>query len=252
MFQEINKFDIYLPSFARNEKIVLHQIFKGIAQYDIEKLIKNPFYCLVPDKFKNYERWVSENVYFNNNNHYLEEGFELDDDYLHNIKLEPFSNFMNEFVFFKFGLSQEKELTVIEIFDTKALFDYWTKRNETNNFDKYKTLGIGKTIFDLLPNNSSYYDNNKVCGCGNYGCGNNEVLYYKYENSFSVVFTIWRNYLLCFDIEDWCKNEKYSDDDYSEEYVLSQEDSSTFEFIFESKDFKVFQKSVHLLKTLSS
>lgn len=107
MFQEINKFDIHLPSFARNEKIVLHQIFKDVAQYDIEKLIKNSLYCVVSDKFKNYERWVSENVYFNNNNHYLDEGFELDDDYLRNIKLEPFSDFMHEFVFLNLDCRQK-------------------------------------------------------------------------------------------------------------------------------------------------
>ena len=248
MYQELKQFDIFLPSFVCDQKIELHQTFTDCDVSDKETLINSPYYCQVPKKFRDYQRWVHENAYFNNSGCYDHEGLETDADYLHNIELFPFSEFMHEFIFFKFGLNANDDLCIATVYDAKSIFDYWIKKNKTNDFDKYKNLSIGKAIFDLLPNNSSYYDSNKVCGCGIYDCGSNEVLYYKYEDSFSIAFTIFRNYLLIFDVDNWCKLEQYSDEEYSEEYVLSQENPSKYEFLLESKNFKLFEKSLHKLK----
>jgi hypothetical protein len=206
---------------------------------------------ILPNEFHYYYEWVSEYQDNNFDINYIDslkqDPYE-DNEYIGNKELVPIEELISKFIFLRIikNDNQDNNFEIIAIYSETDVFDYWIKRNTFDKNIELKGIGITKTIFNLLPENHNYYDMSEICDCGQTGCFNSEVWYIKHVDSFTIPFKINDNRRMLFDIQGDClENEKkYTPKDYIEEDYEERRGYNSFPFLFESKEFKVFSKTI--------
>ena len=207
---------------------------------------ENSFFCISPPEFDLYARWVDEHWYYKSNGCYFIED-EYDDDYILDKPLVPIETFLNKFVFLKINVVDEKKskrLFIEELFDAETIFTYWIKQNHFSDITQWRKLGLGRGIYDNLPDGHNYYDRNFLCTCGEAGCDNMEAWYIKYANSFSIPFIVDLGKRLVFDLEFFKDSYKWEEEEYEEAYYDHQGMHNNFPFNFEAAKFELFEKTL--------
>lgn len=200
------------------------------------------YYCITPKEFDYYNLWICENIHFKDYGYYSIED-EYDEQYVSNKVLSPIMKLKEQFVFFK-ATPKHTGYYIEEIYNTKEVFQYWIKHNHFTELEKWKHIGISKSIFNLLPSNHNYYDRNLICTCGQSTCNNQEVWYIKYTDSFSIPFVIDLNKRIVFDLHYFDKENEWQDEDYIEANYEEKENYKHFPFLFEAKNFRLLQQSL--------
>ncbi|MFN8284544.1 MAG: hypothetical protein U0U67_15080 [Chitinophagales bacterium] len=200
------------------------------------------YFCFTPKEFEYYSLWIYENIHYNDYEYYSNDD-EYDEHYVLNKALTPLMILKDNFIFLK-AKKKDTNYYIEEIYDTKEVFEYWINHNHFTNLEQWENIGIGKSIFNLLPENHNYYDRNLICTCGRAECNNLEVWYIKYTASYAIPFIIDLNKRLVFDLHYFDKENKWQDEDYLETSYSEKENYRTFPFLFHANDFKLMKQSL--------
>jgi hypothetical protein len=157
------------------------------------------YFCVTPKEFEYYNLWIYENIHFNDYEYYSNDD-EYDEQYVLDKALKPLMILKEQFIFLK-AKKQETDYYIEEIYDTKKVFEYWINHNHFTDLEQWKHIGIGKSIFNLLPVNHNYYDRNLICTCGHSECNNMEIWYIKYVDSYAIPFVIDLNKRIVFNLQ---------------------------------------------------
>lgn len=237
MFKDIPYFHLLESNFFTESTV--YEVGEKLSMFVSVHKNEHPYYCITPKEFEYYGLWIYENIHFNDYEYYSNDD-EYDERYVLDKVLTPLMILKDKFIFFKATL-KGAGYYIEEIYDAKEVFEYWINQNHFTDLEQWKHIGIGKSIFNLLPANHNYYDRNEICTCGHSGCYNSEVWYIKYTDSYAIPFVNSLQSRLVFDLHYF---DKYEEKDYIEENYSSDKRYSTFPFLFEAKTFKLMQQSV--------
>lgn len=245
MFTQIGHYQLYSLGEVENDALRSGIVkFKSKKFTSLADIIKNhPYCCFVPKEFRHYSQWL-----FENDNHKEFAGhfhdYTDDDKPLVNI-LFPIEHLIKQFVFVRLRLPRGPEnevFFVAENFDSAEIFRYWFSNNHFADLNQWRRFGIGEKIFNFLPSNCNYYDRNIICTCGQAECRSLEVWYVKYRNSYCITF-IKDYHTIPFDLHYFDSDGEWKDEDYTED-DRQYEDNRQFPFCFETKNFKLFDRTI--------
>jgi hypothetical protein len=194
------------------------------------------YVCIPPKAFEDYPKLISEQECFRKYGDYYNDDIEDEDCILYKT-LSPIEQTIDQFVFLRLEITaSETKFKIVEEFKAADIFAYWFKKNHFTKLNALRHLGLTENIFNLLPNHSNYYDQNTICNCGYRECGNTEVWYVKYIDSFAIPFMICTLRRIVFDFGYFDEETSYlQEDDYNEDSYPERRSYNKFPFCFEAK-----------------
>ncbi|HRP90965.1 MAG TPA: hypothetical protein PKX92_13120 [Edaphocola sp.] len=241
MFEEIPYFLIIEKEAIKSiqeDKIILKETIDFANRYG-KGVFEHAYFCLMPPGLGLYEIWYWEDKHFRRFGEY--DDFDPRDPYDDYHKpVIPINELLKQSLFVQLDdLEQNTTLKykILRKENGSVLLNYWLNKNHFTDFDQWHSLGIGKGIFNLMPNHHNYFDRNLICTCGEEGCFSQHAWYVKYENSFAIPFLSYGHNII-FDLHelDW------EEEDYDEDKCRAN--NNYFPFRYEESDFQLIEKLV--------